>query len=266
MWQRIATELRVTAEGYRNRANDFTVRLPERLADGDVTFAAGDAWLSFSLRGAGGVAEVSGNRARYEGVLPGVDAVYTSQEAGLKEDLILRSRRSTRSFTFDLRLRRGLRPRREDTGAVDIVNRRGNVRLRLAGPVMIDAAGAQSDRVDVRLARLQAGWALTLVPDRRWLDDPQRRWPVVIDPVVTRGAERDCHFDDDGNTACSNPTLFVGYVFHPALPDSDLQYHGLLRFDVASAVPPGAHIIDARWRSTGTEGRASHPRSRRTRC
>ena len=116
MWQRIATELRVTAEGYRNRANDFTVRLPERLADGDVTFAAGDAWLSFSLRGAGGVAEVSGNRARYEGVLPGVDAVYTSQEAGLKEDLILRSRRSTRSFTFDLRLRRGLRPRREDTG------------------------------------------------------------------------------------------------------------------------------------------------------
>ena len=34
-------------------------------------------------------------------------------------------------------------------------------------------------------------------------------------------------------------------MFHPALPDSDLQSHGLLRFDVASAVPPGAHIIDA---------------------
>lgn len=244
-WQAIATDLRATAAGYRNRANSFTVRLPRRLQDGDVRFGSGGASLGFSLRGASGTAEVSGSRARYDGALPGVDVVYTSQAAGLKEDLVLRSRRAVRSFTFDLSLSAGVLPRRHATGAIDIVDARGDARMRLARPVMVDAAGAESHQVDVRLRRARGGWSLTLAPDRRWLRDPARRWPVVVDPVVTRGPERDCHMNDDGFANCSDPWIHTGYEWSPALPDEDMMWHGLLRFEVSGAVPSGAHIVDA---------------------
>jgi hypothetical protein len=175
---------------------------------------------------------------------------------------------ATRTFTFDLQLAPRLRPRLGTSGAVEIVDDRRRVRFRLAAPVMIDANGAATDRIDVRLAKRASGWSLTLAPDRRWLDAAGRRWPVVIDPVVTRGSTLDCTvLQDTTFNDCTGLALTVGRRLIPTY-GTTIEWRSLLRFDVASAVPPGAHISEAylrlynQWSSaprTGGSLIAAHP-------
>jgi hypothetical protein len=254
-WQPVETELIPAADGYRNRANGFTVRLPQRLEGNPVRFEADGASLGFALRGADGTARVSGDRVRYDGALPGVDLVYTSGLTQLREELILHSPESTRAFTFDLAPSTGLRPQVEASGAVHVIDNHGNARLRLAPPVMIDAEGVPSDRIAVQLAQREGGWSLTLQPDQRWLDDPGRRWPVIIDPVVTRGAARDCTIAvSEGPTGyCSEATLPAGdRMVHP-IHDS-VEWRSMLRFDVASALPADAEVLNARLALYNTRG------------
>ncbi len=62
-WRGIDTELQATPGGFRNRANSWSVRLPERLSGEQVRVDDGDAWIAFALRGASGVAEVAGSRS-----------------------------------------------------------------------------------------------------------------------------------------------------------------------------------------------------------
>jgi hypothetical protein len=62
--------------------------------------------------------------------------------------------------------------------------------------------------------------------------------------VVTVGAEPDCTIIDfQGNNLCSSNELIAGRF---QLMGSEVEYRALLRFDVASALPPDAEITDAR--------------------
>jgi hypothetical protein len=254
----------------------YRVRLPEALSAGPVRIARDGARLDFRLRGAAGMARRTGAGVRYRGALPGVDVRYVMRNEGLKEDLVLRGPRATRSFVFDVSTSRGVALRRRP-GGVLAVRRRGERLLVLDRPFLRDAAGAISDDVRVVLA----GRMIGLVPSARWLDAPERRWPVVLDPSAAPTPTRDCLIQHEHswpygsgggggsgesarmaartsstmmataattNASCAITPLRVGGFYRPAFHDRaghERLVRALLHFDVAGAVPADAQVTSA---------------------
>lgn len=233
-WQLIDNELWSDGAVLRNRANDYDLALPKDLASGAVRVANDGAWISFSPRGASGRARAFDDEARYRGAWPGVELRYEATGDAVKESLIVRDAAAIRNFAFDVRLRLGLTPIVRADGSIAIRDdASGAVPLTVRPSNMIDAAGAET-LVRARLRPALGSWVLELVPDRRWLADPARRWPVTIDPQVSTGGVEACTITEFQSYCYEAGPLSVG--------DQGIKTRTLLRFDVASALPPGAYV------------------------
>lgn len=201
-----AIDNRLVADGpdaFVNAANDVRVRVPRSLEDA-VRVEHDGAWVAMGLRGASGSAEVSGAEARFAGALEGVDVVHRAVESGLKEELTLERAKPLAEFVYDLEVRPGLRPRLSESAGVEIVDGQGSLRLVIPRAFMWDSADtpAVSDEVEYALERADGdGWRLKVRPDAVWLASPDRKWPVVVDPSVTKAsASLDCSIGSDWST------------------------------------------------------------------
>ena len=238
-WQLIDNELKSDGTVLRNRAGEYRLELPKDISAGDVRVAHDGAWISFAPRGATALARARDAAARYRGAWPGVELRYKAGGDGVKEELVLSGPVAVRDFVFDLRLRFGLTPVVRDTGVIEIRDdATGDVPLQLQPSFMVDAAGA-TEPVTTRLAPTARGWTLVLAPDRRWLRDSARRWPVTIDPQVSTGGTEGCEISIEESGCWLGTGLAIGYR------EFNNQARTLLRFDVANALPAGAVVEHA---------------------
>ncbi|MCE5190430.1 MAG: DNRLRE domain-containing protein [Actinomycetia bacterium] len=195
----------VTSEGrgYKNRRNGFAVFLPETVAEQTVSIS--DDLGSIRLRPKGRLGEapvheayeetsvptpMTGNSRSYEHAFGGTDLVYESVAQGLKETIVLRSDTGKSTFSFDLDCP-GFTPSLEASGSIAFTSiATGEVRFAMVPPFMEDssknAAGdhAYSDAVHYELRSLGVNWRLDVVADDAWLSDPERVYPVRIDPTT----------------------------------------------------------------------------------
>jgi RHS repeat-associated protein len=238
------------------------VAVPVDLATGAVSTSAAGATVSFSLRGTGNgpgatpglptsptgpaaVSQVAGSQARYDNVARGVSFVYEVLPDGVKETVTLADRAAASSFVFDLEVPAGARPVAQADGSIVFADEAGTPVFQLATPWMRDASGAESYAVSQAVVQTETGFELTLTADRTWLDDPERVWPVQIDPTLlwydaTLAAAGYCKLSaNTPNTSlCTSTLLAVGQhatngVFNTAL-----------RFNVSS-IPSYAEVLDA---------------------
>ncbi|WP_035302876.1 LamG domain-containing protein [Actinokineospora inagensis] len=118
-------------------------------------------------------------------VLPATDLTLDSTPAGVKESLVLRTRAATNSWTFPLTTT-GLTPRLAN-GAVDFVDAAGKVELRIPRGTMHDTRQdgvAESSAITYELVKTGATTSLKVTADKKWLSDPARVYPVVVDPSM----------------------------------------------------------------------------------
>ncbi len=109
-WRPIDDALVPTAGGVRNRANSYSVVLPDRLGQAPERVSSGGASVSLSLQGADARGVVSGNKDTFGNALRGVTADYVSEATVVKEALTLSGPSATSSFRYTLGLSQGLRP------------------------------------------------------------------------------------------------------------------------------------------------------------
>ncbi|SNY48084.1 discoidin domain-containing protein [Paractinoplanes atraurantiacus] len=193
-----------------------------RSIGGRVRPLATAADLDFSAAGAGAMARIataggalsltapwtlpapvlSGSRATYADVLPGVDLVLSARPDGFAETLVVRTRESLprlRTVTFGVDTALTLTPQGGGFVAADA---RGRTVFTSPAPKMWDSSGgsggvgaprspdgpAEGDRVaGIGLKVGEPG--LTLTPDRALLDDPAAVLPLYIDPQVDAGRQ-----------------------------------------------------------------------------
>ena len=226
-----------------NAGNRYELELPRTLGpDRFVRVGEGSDWIRFSLWGASGRARVAGNDVTYDDAFPGVDLAYAAEDARVKETLTLADPSSgPGTYRFDLRLSRGMRARLQRDGSI-AVRRDGRRQFTIAAPFMYDQdAGSHSDAIALALRRTSTGYALTMTPDRAWLTDPKRAYPVVIDPIVFLEAGRDCYVTGGTSATtsfCGTSQLKVGY-------DGAKASRALLNFDLAARIPPQSEILNA---------------------
>ncbi|MFF5076431.1 discoidin domain-containing protein [Actinoplanes sp. NPDC000266] len=213
-----AVPRRVRGSGGSWAAVDTTLRSN----GGRVRPLATAAGLDFSAAGAGAMARIataggslaltapwtlpapvlSGSRATYADVLPGVDLVLSARPEGFAETLVVRTRESLpalRTVTFGVDTDLTLTPRGGGFVAGDA---RGRTVFTSPAPKMWDSSGgaggvgaprspdgpAEGDRVaGIALTIGEPG--LTLAPDRKLLDDPAAVLPLYIDPQVDAGRQ-----------------------------------------------------------------------------
>ena len=140
-WQEIDDELvrDTDGSGFTNRSNRHEVEMPGRLAARPVRVADGGRWLSFELEDAGAApAGIAANRARYDGVFPGVDVELEAQADAVKETLTLASADTRSSFDYRLDASTGLRPRETRDGGVELVDRDGETHFALPAPFVYE--------------------------------------------------------------------------------------------------------------------------------
>jgi RHS repeat-associated protein len=241
-WRPIDNRLVEASPGtYRNKQNRFTVELPEQVGTAPVEVSGNGRFVSFALRGASARAAVSGSVARYRAALPATTLEYAAVGEGVKETLALANRAAPTRFVFDLETS-GLAPRTAADGGIDFVDGHGRLHGRFLPAYMVDAAGATSRGVTMRVAPAGAGHTLALALDRRWLADKKRRFPVVVDPTyVYSGGEKECYIANGASADtnfCSLGMLNVGF-------DGQQTSRTLLHWSALGDIPRHAVVLDA---------------------
>jgi len=277
-WRAIDSSLvKTTLAGYaaQSAANTFRVLVPQDVDRTPLKVESASSWVAFTPRDASGVPEISGSSASYSSLTPGTHFDYDVLSTGLKETVVLDSAPTRApSYTFDLTMSRGLKPRLDNAGTIAISNAAGHRAYTIPAPVMSDAttvrgveAPATSDDIITHLARSASGWTLTITPDLAWLTDPARAYPVQIDPTVTPTTDqddfagsRDCWIGnaDDSTSHCTAAdgatNLWAGTDANVA---NSTVRRSLLKFDLSS-VPAGVDITRAQLQlyldSTKTRG------------
>ena len=131
----------------------------------------------------------------YEDSFPEIDVQYTVDSETDKEDFILNTKHSMDSIVIRLETN-GLNAFLNDDRTVSLYPSDSETAVfHMSAPYMYDAAGAVCHDIDVSLAKSGEGYLISYTPDREWLDDSSRVYPVVIDPTIY--TDRDTSNIDD---------------------------------------------------------------------
>jgi RHS repeat-associated protein len=251
-WRPIEQELQETANGSLvNGANTFDVHLPEDLDDAPVRVTLGEHWVSETPLGIETQpADLEGDGTASYSLDSGVaDIEFSGLTNGLKETIELAGPSAPSTYHFRLEASAGVTPTLLDDGSIEFRDEADELVAAIPAPVMIDSAESVARPEEV-IYRLEAdgppGWRLAVEADPKWLEDPERIWPVIIDPSVTvPSPSRDCIIaSDDYAQRCGN--LGFGYLLSKAKYETGglNLARTLLRFET-SGIPKTASLTSA---------------------
>lgn len=125
----------------------------------------------------------------YENADTGTNLKYDISRHGVKESIILSKKPRENKLTFRMKFKGILPVLSDDRKNVFLVS--DDEESGSEEPVMIippafmeDAGGASCDKIVYELRNADDGIFLDLIPDADWLSNPERVYPVVIDPRV----------------------------------------------------------------------------------
>lgn len=204
-WQPIGSALRESGDGaaLTNGGNDFEVSLPQQLDSNPARISFGDQWISSQLLNANTEAvDLEGKTATYESPQGNVAISYFGLANGLKENIELGNSSQPSTFTFALDASAGLTPALTEAGDIEFRDEDGQLVATLPAPLMYDSApehAATSRAIHYALEEAAEGtWHLKVEADREWLDQPERVWPVYLDPSTVKLSPK-----ETGNFDCA---------------------------------------------------------------
>ena len=127
----------------------------------------------------------------YYTVNDGVDLEYIISGNDVKENIIISQPTTKSVFTYRLKLI-GLSAELEDN-TISLKNKDGETVYLLTAPYMYDSAGAESAKVSYALEKDNEGCVITIDADSDWINDPERVFPVTVDPSVTSVLQDDTY-------------------------------------------------------------------------
>ncbi|WP_203996677.1 DNRLRE domain-containing protein [Virgisporangium aurantiacum] len=139
---------------------------------------------------------LTGPKATYAEVLPGVDLVVTATRTGYEQFLVVKNRAAATQVT-NVRLpwkTEGVTTKADGAGGLSLRSAAGAEVSAVPAPIMWDAtvdaaSGENVRRAPVGMAVDKQG--LVLTPDQTFLADEKTTYPVTIDPSQTIGASFD---------------------------------------------------------------------------
>ena len=122
--------------------------------------------------------------AIYPDMLPGTDIQYDVQSNGVKESIVLDKLPSDKSYTFRMEAADMSAVLEKDNSVAFYAKGKSEPEFIIKAPYMFDDNNCISEKISVSLKQTSTGWDYTITPDRAWLSDDTRKYPVTIDPTV----------------------------------------------------------------------------------
>jgi RHS repeat-associated protein len=269
-WKEIDADLKSSAKpgvAWQSGANRFRVEVAGALKDGFLSFATADGTLGLSLEDAAtgkqGV-KAAANAVTFKDALDGVDLEYVVLPDGLKENIVLRKAGSANEFRFRLRpvdQKEWRAEKLEGGGYAFFEVTKPDPAFTLLPPVVGDSSGqatpqpasaiqappswsAAPGKAYVKVDQDDDGsFVVTLTIDEDWLSDPQRVYPVVLDPTLY--SEPDVADGEYDTTNGGNPDVTATEMRTGRNGSGAAKYASALSFDLAT-LPPAAKVLDAR--------------------
>jgi YD repeat-containing protein len=238
-----------------NGASSVEVSLPSELEEGPARLVVGDQWIASKLLATETEsAEVSEGAATYESPEADTAFEYTTLPTGIKEEIELEGPSSPSSFRYELTASPGLTPEFAEDGSVVFRDEDGRAVASLPAPTVADAASLAPtpDHVSYQLApREEGAWLLTVAVDPEWLEDPNRAWPVDVDPTMTaEKPDLDCVIGgktgQEGWIDCASwgrQNLLAGY--NAELNQAEDNWYRSLMYMSTAEIPAGADVQSA---------------------
>ncbi|OOR21504.1 DNRLRE domain-containing protein [Bacillus cereus] len=171
------------------------------VTDGNyVQFQADGHTIQYELIGASGekgeikpspvTATHENNTVWYKGIFPHIDLKSTTFNENVKEDFVLSEYTGHHIFTFALQT--DLTPNLEKDGSISFQDEKKESIFTLPKPYMTDAnvnqesgeaVTSQDVRYDIQKTD-EKTYTLTVTADPKWLQAPERKYPVNIDPSI----------------------------------------------------------------------------------
>ena len=209
---------------------------------------------------------VRDDEVRFPHVLDGTDLIYEVTPGGVKETVRLANRRAAAraggSWTYRVGLSDGLSLQPGELDDVVVVDGKGQVRLVVPAVLAWDSSGIEGQRGPAETGgrltvdRDEAGWLLTVSVDPRWLADPAREYPVLVDPgyFAATGATTTSTYNDSNNLryksdgyVSSDPQLRTG---NPNQKDGTFYWQSTTQFNYSNLwsganAAHGVDVVDA---------------------
>ncbi len=269
-WRAIDTRLDDDGKGgLANRAGPVSVKLGADAASSAlVRVGSGDRSVSFGLKGQARAtgpdvaptkstpvvqAGESRDAVEYAATMPRVDVRYQTLPWGVKEDIVLTQAPTAGTkpeFTFAMRTD-GLQAATLKDGSIELRDSSTND---VVFTIPVGVASDSSDQpatTGVNYVLVPTGEAgvsnLTVSIDPKWLADPDRVFPVFIDPTVTAVyAHKDAYVDDGAPNTTHNGSAqydgatgqyrdYAGHIFSKA--------RSFIKFPLVGLV--GSTVVDA---------------------
>ena len=120
----------------------------------------------------------------YKDVFKSTDLEYIIGSTGLKENIILDSKKAPKEFTAEYKAN-GLTPVQMDDKTIELRAEDGTVIYTVTAPFMTDADGAYSDGVTLTLESVKNNtFSVKITLNGAWLDAEDRAYPVTVDPAL----------------------------------------------------------------------------------
>ena len=147
----------------------------------------------------------------YPEIYTSVDLEVLVCSTGVKENIVLNSTSSQRSFTLEYKTDGDLVPVREDARTIILADADGNTVHTISAPCMYDANGETSDALTLTIGEFKnKKFTVTLTADGSWLDSSERAYPVVLDPMFTyRPASSDEVYETTGVYLDTVPSAYT---------------------------------------------------------
>lgn len=122
------------------------------------------------------------NSVLYEDILPNIDILYETDNYKLKEYIVIKEPTTQNEFLFDYSLY-GLTVFTDEAGNISFRDETGEDIFLIGDLFAVDNAGAMTESVTCTVVSTNSGTArLKVTLDAEYLADPERAFPVVIDP------------------------------------------------------------------------------------
>ena len=182
----------------------------------------------------------------YPEILDGVDLEYVVESCNIKENIIVKERADSYSYTFEIQLNNLEAVLCED-GSVAISDPdTDEVVYTIPKGYMFDADGVYSDAVEYTLTNGGNGkYSLTVTADVEWINDEGRAFPVTVDPPINSTAYTssvvDTYVDSDNP---SSPYSTFSYLAS-GTGSAGQEFISYWKINSLPTIPANAFIVSA---------------------
>lgn len=200
----INNELVSTGDIYENKKAAYKVKYEKQNSDNSLMELEKDGYtLSMSLNDSKKVKatipkeEIKNNvvlekeeivsnissELEYNEIKNNVDITYTTLPNKVKESIILKEKNSDKVFEYQILTNKPLVATIKEHNIIEFTDN-NIIIFSIDTPYMYDQEFDLSTDIVLKLDKIEGGYNLTITPNHKWLNDKNRKYPVVIDPTV----------------------------------------------------------------------------------